>query len=179
MKMTEALPDKPAKLPEVRESDGIVQIVIDMSREETVRGLRQCFGTTDTNVINTMINHLGKVAVVPVGKSAEYTKAQLAIMQSIGPKDAAECLLAVQMLGIHSLMVRCTSHANMDDQTSYGIEANVNRAIKLSRTYVAQLQGLKDYRNRGKQTIHVKHVNVSDNTQAVIGDIHQGGGEGG
>ena len=174
--MTKALPDKPAKLPKVREKDGKLEIVMDDRTEEGRRSLFQCFGTTEPMLIQNMVEYMAKVSVAPKDKYKQHTVAQLAILQSIGPQDAAEGMLAIQMLAMHNLLVRCTYRANLDDQTSYGIESNTARVIKLGRTYAAQLQALKDYRNRGKQTIQVKHVNVSDNAQAVIGDIHQGGG---
>jgi hypothetical protein len=41
MKMTEALPEEPAKLPEVTEKEGVTQVLIDTTTEEGKRGLRQ------------------------------------------------------------------------------------------------------------------------------------------
>ena len=59
-----------------------------------------------------------------------------------------------------------------------GIENNVNRSVKLARTYAAQLEALKNYRNRGSQEIKVKHVTVNEGGRAVVGDVHHQGGGG-
>jgi hypothetical protein len=62
------------------------------------------------------------------------------------------------------------------DQSIEAVERNVNRSTKLMRTFVAQMEALNKYRNKGQQTIQVQHVNVNDGGQAIVGTINQGGG---
>jgi len=72
-----------------------------------------------------------------------------------------------------------SARAMLKDQTFDGIDSNINRATKLMRTFVAQVEALRKYRTGGKQTIQVQHINVNAGGKAaVVGNI-QGGGDNG
>ena len=100
-----------------------------------------------------------------------------AIIYSIQPRDELETLLLVQTIATHNLSVECLQDALMAGQGRDGRESNTNMATKLSRTFIAQLEALKRYRgeNQPKKT-NIGTVNVSDNAQAVVGDVSQGSG---
>jgi len=98
--------------------------------------------------------------------------------RSFEPKDNLECLLAAQMVATHSMAMHFSARAMLKDQTFDGIDSNINRATKLMRTYVAQVEALRKYRTGGKQTIQVQHINVNEGGQAVVGNIQGGGGNG-
>jgi len=68
--------------------------------------------------------------------------------------------------------------AVIPEQTEKGIEMNVSRATRLMRTFTSQVEALQKYRNKGKQTIQVQHVNVQSGGQAIVGAIQGGGGNG-
>ncbi|MGY8814573.1 MAG: hypothetical protein ACKVHQ_07610 [Gammaproteobacteria bacterium] len=46
------------------------------------------------------------------------------------------------------------------------------------RTFTAQAECLNKYRTGGKQTIQVKHVNVNEGGQAIVGNVQGGGANG-
>lgn len=64
----------------------------------------------------------------------------------------------------------------LDVQSSEGVSENINRAVKLTRTYTAQMEALLKYRNRGGQQITVQHVQVNEGGQAVVGNVSNKGG---
>jgi hypothetical protein len=80
-------------------------------------------------------------------------------------------MLATQMVCIYNLSLECAKRAMLPDQTSDGVNYNINRATKLMRTFTAQMEALQRHRNGGKQTIKVQHVTVESGGQAVVGDI--------
>ena len=46
---------------------------------------------------------------------------------------------------------------------------------KLARTFTAQVEALKRYRNRADQTVRVEHVTVNEGGQAIVGNVSHGG----
>ena len=48
---------------------------------------------------------------------------------------------------------------------------------KLARTYAAQMETIKRYRSKGKQTVRVERVTIENGGQAVVDNVsHRGGG---
>jgi hypothetical protein len=98
---------------------------------------------------------------------------------SIGPQDAVEGLLAVQMVAAYSEAVRCLQRAAEDSQPSEGRGVEINRAAKLMGIYARQIEALNRHRAKAKQTVVVKHVHVHEGGQAIVGNVGESGGGGG
>jgi hypothetical protein len=49
-------------------------------------------------------------------------------------------------------------------------------AVKLMRTYTAQVEALARLRRGGEQRVIVQHVNVNEGGQAIVGAVNQPGG---
>jgi hypothetical protein len=88
------------------------------------------------------------------------------------PKDAIEAMLLTQMLASHQFSMQSFLRAGLDNQTPYGIQENMARATKFTRTYIAQMDALKRYRSSGEHKIIVEKVNVENGGKAVIGDVN-------
>ena len=105
--------------------------------------------------------------------AANYVMAMLLDLQ---PQDAMEAMLITQMIAVHSQAMEWSRRAVIPEQTEKGVEMNVARATRLMRTFTSQVEALQKYRNKGKQTIQVQHINVQSGGQAIVGDIQGGGG---
>lgn len=98
-----------------------------------------------------------------------------AVVQGIEPKDQIEAMLASQMAAIQvcttiaSRRYLLAEHAEVRDNA----ERSLNR---LTRTFTAQMEALKKYRNGGKQTVRVERVTVNEGGQAIVGNVETGGG---
>jgi hypothetical protein len=101
------------------------------------------------------------------------------LQHAIQPKDELEALLAAQMVGTHHLAMRFLARATLPDQTVDIINANVERATKMMRTFTSQMEALNRYRGKGQQKVTVEHVTVNQGGQAVIGNVERPGGDGG
>ncbi len=110
------------------------------------------------------------------GETASGMNASLAIVQAIAPENELETALAVQMAGVHSLASELLGRAKQTDRTDH-IMLYGGMAVKLTRTFTAQVEALAKLRGGGKQVVEVKHVYVNGN--AVVGDVHAGGSGGG
>ncbi len=110
------------------------------------------------------------------GESAAPLNAALAMIEAIAPENETEGALAMQMAACHALtmeMLGRTRHAEyIDHVQTYG-----GLAVKLQRTFAAQIEAMTKLRGGGKQQVEVRHVYINGN--AVIGDVHPAGGGGG
>ena len=97
-----------------------------------------------------------------------------AIVREIAPRDGVERMLAVQMATTHVAMIRQGGRMAIAEQLPQ-FEAHERAYNKLARTYTAQVEALRKYRNGGKQTVTVQHVNVEDGGQAIVGNVEARG----
>ena len=97
-----------------------------------------------------------------------------AIVREIAPRDGVERMLAVQMASTHIALIRQGGRMAHAEQLPQ-FEAHERAYNKLARTYTAQVEALRKYRNGGKQTVTVQHVNVEDGGQAIVGNVEARG----
>lgn len=91
-------------------------------------------------------------------------------MKNIKPKDHIEGMLAAQMLATHHATMDCFRLA----KSSLSIDvmnAILNSANKLIRSYTMQMEALNRYRGKGQQKITVEHVQINSGGQAIIGNV--------
>ncbi len=64
----------------------------------------------------------------------------------------------------------------MMDATSPQPREGYERSMtRLSRTFLAQMDGLKRYRAKAQQTVRVERVDVHEGGQAIVGAVQAGG----
>lgn len=144
---------------------------------DTLAKVSEALGTTDVGVMSHFMNQV--VNSFPINTTRENKNNNaLSILYGIKPKDELESMLAMQMIGVHNLAMEFMARANYKEQTPIGVDANVNRATKLLRTYTAQIEALNRYRGNTQQKMTVEHVHVHEGGQAIVGNINQPNGEG-
>ncbi|HEY1562518.1 MAG TPA: hypothetical protein VGF71_16745 [Caulobacteraceae bacterium] len=107
------------------------------------------------------------------GESIAELNAALALVEAIAPQNELEAALAVHMAGVNNLAAEMLGLARHSDLVDH-IALFGGLAVKLARTFAAQIEALAKLRGGGKQQVEVRHVYVNGN--AVIGDVHGGGG---
>jgi hypothetical protein len=109
----------------------------------------------------------------------ESLNAGLAIVAGIQPENEVEAMLAVQMAATHDAAMSMLRIARKE-ATADAIEIVGGFAVKLLRTYTAQIEALAKLRRKGEQTVRVEHVHVHSGGKAIVGAVnHQPGGGGG
>ena len=148
----------------------------DLQTAESI--FRRTFGTDSQEFAELMMSDLINTEHYDHKNPGDLKKINglLAAVSGIAPKDEAEALLAVQMTTIHQTSLSCLRRANAENQTFAGRMGNINQAVKLMRTYTAQLESLNKYRGKGRQKMTVEHVHVHEGGQAIVGNITKGGG---
>jgi hypothetical protein len=79
-------------------------------------------------------------------------------------------MLASQMAVTHALTMELLGRAKRAELVPQ-FESAGNMAVKLLRTYTAQLEALAKLRRGGEQTVRVEHVHVYPGAQAVVGNV--------
>jgi len=77
----------------------------------------------------------------------------------------------VQMMGVHNLAMECLKRASSEKQTTEGVDAHINRATKLLRTFTTQMEALNRHRGKVSQQVVVGNVNVNEGGRAIVGPV--------
>lgn len=104
------------------------------------------------------------------------TKAMSDALLALNPTDTYEGMLCSRLLVLHNQYMHFMALSASPTQTTKGVDLNINRATKLMRLYNETFDALNKYRRKGEQKFVVQHVNVQSGGQAVVGDVHNGGG---
>jgi hypothetical protein len=141
--------------------------------------LLDAFGTESPAFANRAMERLGTV-MRPKGSAlpnqTEFNAA-LAAIDGIRPGDEIEAMLAVQMVATFEMAMDMLMRAKQADLMPTLQECG-SLAVKLLRTYTAQVEVLARLRRGGEQRVIVQHVNVNDGGQAIVGAVnHPGGSE--
>jgi len=150
---------------------------IVLSRADAVKDI---FNTQNEGQAEALLLHCLKALngneAGNAGEASDERYFMLSIVKDIAARDAVERMLAVQMAATHVAMIRSARWLS-GTETIPQVQAHYTGYNKLARTYAAQVEALRKYRNGGKQTVTVQHVNVEDGGQAIVGHV-QSGGEG-
>lgn len=122
-------------------------------------------------LLSQIVNLSGKGQTV----TGTDVNAVAALVQGIEPKDQIEAMLAVQMVAIHNATVTAARRLAHTETLPQQDSAS-NMLNKLARTFATQVEALKKYRSSGEQNIRVQHVTVNEGGQAIVGQVHTGGG---
>ena len=128
-------------------------------------------GTYDAYLTTNIINQVIRICSSGIEDSELITNkanASMAAILEIDPQDSTELMLATQMVTVHNLTMEMSRRALLSEQTEDGVNFCINRTTKLMRTYMAQMEALNKYRNKGKQQITVKHQHVNEIGRAHV-----------
>jgi hypothetical protein len=99
-------------------------------------------------------------------------------LRELQPENAAQALLAVQMIGVHYAAISFLSRATAQGQSFDGADANVLRATRLMRLFTEQLEAMAKLKGKtGQQRVIVEHVHVHQGGQAIVGAVSAAKGD--
>ena len=133
-----------------------------------------------TNSISFIDQALGRLAAIMRRKGAVHPteaelNAALAAIDGIQPGDEIQAALAEQMIATHETAMEMLTRAKQADLMPTLQECG-SLAVKLLRTYTAQVEALVRLRRGGEQRVIVQHVNVNEGGQAIVGAVNRPGG---
>ncbi len=137
--------------------------------------LNEAFGTSEFSfadgLLSQLLNSTHYDRDAPV--RAATINAALAAVCGIGPRDETEAMLAAQMVATHGAALELLRRA-MQAEYRHNLQDTGNLAVKLLRTFAAQLEALQRYRGKGQQKVTVEHVHVHQGGQAIVGNVETG-----
>jgi hypothetical protein len=141
---------------------------------------KAAFGTGSLDFATMAFGRLGAIAR---RRGAELPtegeiNAALAAVDGLQPRDEVEAMLAVQMYATHEVAMEMLTRAKMSSAAPV-LQNCSSIAIKLLRTYTAQIEALAKLRRGGEQTVRVEHVHVHSGGQAIVGSVTRRGPGGG
>jgi len=145
------------------------------------RGFRtralDAFGTTSEAFASREISRVGSIvrqrdAELP---TQDEMNAALAAIDGMRPTDEIEAMLAVQMVATHEVAMDMIARAKRADRMPI-LQESGSLAVKLLRTYTAQVEALARLRRGGEQRVIVQHVHINEGGQAIVGAVSHPGG---
>lgn len=146
--------------------------------EVAAGALEAAFNTHDPKLAQASL--LQSLGVLPASErsddapSNDHRYFMVATIAEIAPRDAVERMLAMQMAATHVAFIRASRYLGAAE-TIPQVQAHYTGVNKLARTFVAQVEALRKYRNGGSQTVRVEHVTVEAGAQAIVGNVKHGG----
>jgi hypothetical protein len=102
------------------------------------------------------------------------------LFNAYGPTDILETNLAIQLQATHEAAMRFLCLASGDRQSFDVAESQVNRAVRLMRLHLEQLEAWQKLKGKaGQQRVTVEHVHVHEGGRAIVGAVNAPGGGGG
>lgn len=136
---------------------------------EIIRSFTAAFGSMDFDIALNLFQAM----MLSFGKEDNLSQLDLdfafSFLQEMKAQDPVEAMLIIQMMGTHLKSCYCLGNSSLENQSFEGKDANINRATKLSRTFMMQMDALKKYRSNSNQKITVEHININEGGKAVIG----------
>lgn len=131
----------------------------------------EAFGKTDVSVSANLLTQILSVNGKADDKEIRET---LGLVQGFAPGDPLEATLITQMVATHNCAMNLLRRSRSSEYLNQ-FNSNLNQANKLLRTYVAQVEALKRYRQKASQTVRVERVYVNEGGQAIVGDVYSRG----
>jgi len=133
-------------------------------------------GTVETNLARTLNLHRGPATQLVLNLLVRTASSEnevisnlnglIAIIDELRPQDALESLLITQMAATHAAAMDFIGQARKSQRSEYS-----KQAAKFLSIFSKQFEQLRKYRNKGRQTVVVKHVNVEAGGKAIVGDV--------
>ena len=142
--------------------------------------LGDTFGTRSADFLAIEITNLSAGVRTRGNREASQQEinAGIAFVAAVAPENELEAALAVQMAQNHALATDLLGRAAGAKNLEH-VQAFTNLAVKLQRTFTAQIEALARMRGKGQQTVRVEHVTVEAGAQAIVGDVHHHAPRGG
>ncbi|HHB77444.1 MAG TPA: hypothetical protein ENK84_13040 [Desulfobulbus sp.] len=101
----------------------------------------------------------GKEKKLKISKDVDIRRLALnnttTLLNAIKPQNELEGMLATQMLSIHDLLMKQVRRCTTEDRADV-VNLKINQIMKLSQTFIAQVDALNKHRGKGQQKITVE-----------------------
>lgn len=154
---------------------GPVQIGREPYEIASTDSLKSSVSVSENDHFHTKLLEISQLLWLPESKSEEEKLKAVVraveLFESLAPRDGAEGMLALQMVGTHHAAMECLRRAMIPGQLTPAREHNLRMAEKMMVLYTKQLETLNRHRGKGQQKMTVEYVNVEAGGQAIVGSV--------
>ncbi len=161
-------PSEHAESAGVERDQGGLKIVRLKTTGDTT-GKYKDLGGSDSGILNYVLLQRALEALPSNTAEAEreaLPQAALDALRNIGPRDAIEGMMAVQIVATHFAAMDCLRRAHIEDQSFDVRRENLNQATKLSRNFAMLNDALHRHRGKGQNAV-VKQIHEQEDTVGV------------
>jgi hypothetical protein len=110
---------------------------------------------------------------LPTGGISEMgVNSVLAFIEAAEPKNEIETALAIQMACTHAVAMAVLSRTGGASGGNRHVAMMAAASARLLNAFANQVETMRRLRTGGTQVIRVERIEVSDNAQAIIGNIN-------
>jgi hypothetical protein len=168
---------KPLEYRSERSKDGRV-ILTPTVKEELVDAFRaMTAGAVQPNSAKRLIDQAIAASMdsnekwdIERGEAA--LNAILEMMTEFAPQNGTEGMLVTQIVSVHNQAMQCLNKANHPLENEANAAVYRKRAIDFMKLFMKQIEFLERLRGKAQQTVTVKHVNVNQGGQAIVGNVN-------
>jgi hypothetical protein len=130
-------------------------------------------GTTSSDFVNATLVQIQNASRMPSGGISETSvNAVLAFIEAAEPKNEIEAALAIQMACTHAVTMAVLSTAGGAYIGTRNVAKMAAAGARLMSAFASHVETMRRLRSGGTQIIRVERIEVSDNAQAIIGNIN-------
>jgi len=142
--------------------------------------LCEALGTEDKKYAGSLINSIANASAAPdrlQENGHEIIGNAIVAASTLKAESPSEGMLIAQMIAVHNSAMTMLSKMHSSTHLKQ-MDSMANQANKLLRTFAAQMETLKRFRQKASQTVRVERVYVNEGGQAIVGNVNTGGGQG-
>ncbi|HSW40839.1 MAG TPA: hypothetical protein VLL97_15260 [Acidobacteriota bacterium] len=127
---------------------------------------------SDSVLPNVFISEImGLLSHIKFPEEIGWKLAAINTLEEMRPRNITECMLAVQMIGVHHSAVCLLKNAH-NCHSIESIESFARLSIHLMRLFNDQLEAMAKLKGTiGQQKVTVEHVHVNAGGQAIVGAV--------
>jgi hypothetical protein len=150
------------------------QLFIAMTPDQN----QACMGIVSIAAAGPQLETLATIATGIAGGREQAMNMVLSLLHGIGPKNAQEGMVAVQMVMAHILSLHFTGQAFTGKHSPHFVELFLRNANKAQNNMLRLTNQLQQMRQGGQtvQKVVVERVEVQSGGQAVVGAVAAGVG---
>jgi nucleoside-diphosphate-sugar epimerase len=159
-----------------RNEEGKIVLKAKQTREqmedEIINNVQGITGTKDFLAGDRILHQVGNALIYPRAEEKNVILRAASAIAEHAPQNGTQAMLATQMIATHDAVCTFMMRATLKDQTPYGIDSNTDRAARLMRVFMDQVELMQKLKGHtSQQRVTVEHVHVHDGGQAIVGAV--------
>jgi hypothetical protein len=144
----------------------------EQMEDEAIKALPELTGVKSFYASDRLLNQVATALSFPKISDEDAILRASAAISEHAPRNATEAMLATQMIATHEAVCMFIMRATLKDQTPFGVDSNTDRANRLMRAFMEQVELMQKLKGHtSQQKVTVEHVHIHAGGQAIVGAV--------